>query len=275
MWLGCQPRSELMPSIVTPERPWYQRGTRVILVAIVGFIFVVITAVAVMTARFYLQIKRGGGADLATRFAADLSQYSGKVSSVAGGGKSGSAVDRAIIESDSAPRIGTRNPQVTIVAFIDFKCPFCKESVAVVRQLVGTYGDRVAFQYRNMPLETIHPGANQFAEVAECAHRQGRFWPVHDYFFNNQETLPEKLTNADLDALAERFALDKTVFGTCLSSRQGAVVVGRDYDVGLNAGVDSTPTFFVNGNKVVGSLPKATWEEILRRFLVNTTPSGP
>ena len=100
----------------------------------------------------------------------------------------------ATIGIGSAPVIGRADARLTIVEFSDFECPFCgRFNRDTFPQLKSEYIDtgKVRYVFRNFPLERIHPRAMKSAEAGACAHLQGKFWPMHDRLFANQQALTE------------------------------------------------------------------------------------
>jgi protein-disulfide isomerase len=143
------------------------------------------------------------------------------------------------------PSKGSGN--VTIVEFSDYECPACGALEPVVKRITSEYAGKVKLVYMDYPLG-IHPFAQKAAEASECAADQGKFWEYHDKLFENQQALG----SADLKGYAEQLGLDMTKFNTCLDTGAKKAEVAADYEEGGRAGVPGTPTFFVNGKKLVG-----------------------
>jgi len=152
---------------------------------------------------------------------------------------------------------------VTIVEFADFKCPNCRLAAPILRQVAQKYGNKVKIIFRNFPVESTHPGATRLAEIAYCADRQGRFWPMHDLLYAEQDTLIPVLPRAEVQRLAEKTDLDLKQLWSCLGSPAAAIAVNRDYSDGFGVGLRGTPTWFVNGKKVEGVVPFEVWERYL------------
>jgi protein-disulfide isomerase len=156
------------------------------------------------------------------------------------------------VDTEGRPAIGPEDAEVTIVEFIDYECPFCGEFARdTLPQIEREYGDEVRFVVRNLPLENIHPDARVAAEAAECAFEQGRFWAYHDVLFENQDAL----NVPDLKRYAREAGLDAASFDRCLDSADGAAAVQADVSDANEYGITSTPTFFVNGQRLEGALP--------------------
>jgi protein-disulfide isomerase len=106
-------------------------------------------------------------------------------------------------------------------------------------------GDRLRFVFRNFPISTSHPHAEQAAEAAEAAASQGRFWQMHDLLYENQN----RLDDADLHDYAEQLGLDVAAFDDDLAGHVHAERVREDFMSGVRSGVNGTPTFYVNGSR--------------------------
>jgi protein-disulfide isomerase len=177
----------------------------------------------------------------------------------AGGGSPTSA---APIKVDVAgrPVQGPANATVTLVEFGDFQCPFCggfaRDSLPTLRR---RYAGRIRFVVREFPLTRVHPFALKAAEAAECAFRQGRFFPYYDTLYRHQRALGVP----SLKRYAAQTGLARSEFARCVDSGATSAVVRRDMRDGLAYGVSGTPTFFVNGRRIVGNLPLATFEQTL------------
>ncbi|MBI3963688.1 MAG: DsbA family protein [Candidatus Kerfeldbacteria bacterium] len=164
---------------------------------------------------------------------------------------------------DDDPRLGNPAAKLTIVAFEDFECPFSGEVFPTLRQVMVEHADDVLFVYRDFPITDVHPDAQRAAEAAQCALLQGKFWEYHDRLFQHQNAL----SSDDLVTYAEQVGLDLVDFATCLDRGQTRATVLQDFDDGVALGVRGTPTFFFNGQKVEGSLPRDAFEEIISAFL--------
>jgi protein-disulfide isomerase len=175
------------------------------------------------------------------------------------------ALPQRIDVSDGGdPAIGPADAPVTIVEFSDFQCPYCKTfRDQTLNALLEEYGDQVRFVFRDFPLNQIHPYAQKAAEAAECANEQGKYWEMHDLLFANSP-------NLGVDALkgfAEQLGLDTEQFNECLDSGRYADEVTADLQEGMSYGVSGTPTFFINGVRLVGAQPLANFQAIIDQEL--------
>ncbi len=148
---------------------------------------------------------------------------------------------------------GPVDAPVTVLEYGDFECPYCGQAEPVVRELLRDFGD-VAYVWRHLPLNDVHPRAQQAAEASEAAANQGAFWEMHDLLLDHQDALQEE----DLVGYAEELGLDVDRFQEDLRTRAGVRRVAEDVDSADISGVSGTPTFFVNGLRHYGAYDVAT-----------------
>jgi protein-disulfide isomerase len=160
------------------------------------------------------------------------------------------------------PSRGPADAPVTIVEFSDYQCPFCKRSETYIKEVLEKYGDKVRLVYRDFPLGN-HPNATDAARAARCAGEQGKYWDMHGEIFANQS----KLSRADLKALANKTGVNQPRFDACLDSAKYEADVKKDMLAGQDLGVDGTPTFFINGRRLVGAQPFEKFKEIIDQEL--------
>src|SRR5262249_24512927 len=158
-----------------------------------------------------------------------------------------------------APSRGQPDAPVTIVMFEDYLCPFCKDVQAQFAEIQSRYAGRVRFVHRDFPIEELHPGARRAHEAARCASAQDKFWPYHDLLYANAP----KLSPDDLTRYAGQAGLDVAAFETCLGARTYQTAIQQDIEEGQRLGVTATPTFFINGRTILGSLPLARFVEVI------------
>ena len=138
---------------------------------------------------------------------------------------------------------GPADAPVTLVEYGDYECPYCGAAYPIIKDVQAQIGDRLRFVFRNFPITTSHPRAEQAAEAAEAAAAQGGFWPMHDLLYENQQ----KLQDDDLRGYAARLGLDLDRFDSDLTRHVHATRVREDFMSGVRSGVNGTPTFYVNG----------------------------
>jgi protein-disulfide isomerase len=138
---------------------------------------------------------------------------------------------------------GPADAAVTLVEYGDYECPYCGAAYPIVKELQARMGDRLRFVFRNFPISTSHPHAEQAAEAAEASAAQGRFWEMHDLLYENQTQLRDQ----DLHAYAEQLGIDVERFDKDLAEHVHAPRVHEDFMSGVRSGVNGTPSFYVNG----------------------------
>ncbi|MBN1336721.1 MAG: thioredoxin domain-containing protein [Deltaproteobacteria bacterium] len=174
--------------------------------------------------------------------------------------------------TDDAGRhwIGAKDPEVTVVEFSDYECPHCRAAHKAVRLLAAEYPDRVRLVHRHLPLDQschprmrrpFHTRACHFAEAAECAALQGRFWEMNDALFSTQET--HKARSVDPVDLAVRIGLDRSAFKRCLADREAASRVAEDLEDAVSLKLTATPTFVVGSRAYRGRIPEGTLQGLL------------
>lgn len=169
------------------------------------------------------------------------------------------------VSVDDDPGKGSEDAPVTIVEFSEYQCPFCarffRETLPVIEKNYIRAG-KVRLVYRDFPLRG-HQYAQKAAEAAECADEQGKFWDYHDRLFENQNALD----TASLKQYARDLGLNAAEFNECLDSSKMASEVQGDVRDGEAYGVSGTPTFFINGTKVVGAQAYAVFQQVIEREL--------
>ena len=128
--------------------------------------------------------------------------------------------------------------------------------------MLAEFPTQVRLIYRDFPLD-FHDGARPAAEAARCAAAMGRFWEYHDLLFVAQPDF----SRDQLVGYAQRLGLDRAAFAACLDSRRFAAAIDADIAEGRARGVRGTPTFFVNGRRLVGAHPIEAFREVIRDAL--------
>jgi protein-disulfide isomerase len=150
--------------------------------------------------------------------------------------------------SDADHRVGPDDAPVTLVEYGDFECPYCGQAYPIVQEVQKALGQRLRFVFRNFPLGEIHPHAVRAAEAAEAADAQGKFWEMHDQLFEHQRALGE----SHLLQYAKAVGLDVERVRRELEAGTHSDRVKSDFRSGVRSGVNGTPTFFVNGERLDG-----------------------
>lgn len=164
----------------------------------------------------------------------------------------GTAVDAQSLVRDTSHMTGKTDAKVTIVEFGDFQCPACGAAHPVVKQVIDAYKDnpQVNFVFRNFPLDSIHPNAHISAEAAEAAGAQGKYWEMHNMLYEQQANWSTNPSPLEVFAgYAQTIGINVDQFKQAVSQRMFADIINTDYSDGEKIGVNSTPTFFINGIK--------------------------
>lgn len=174
------------------------------------------------------------------------------------------------VDEDDDAFLGNPDAPITMIEFSDFQCPYCGRFFAgtlpaIVREYVDT--GKVKLVYRDFPLD-FHPAAIPAAEAAECAGEQGQFFAMHDRVF---VTLSDWSTSVNPAFLFKQYAgelgLNQSAFDSCLDNHDMLDEVRADIRAGISAGVSGTPTFFINGQKIVGAQPYSVFSGLFESIL--------
>lgn len=153
------------------------------------------------------------------------------------------------IDYSKGQKIGSDSAKIKLVEFSDFQCPACKAAEPAVKQVLAKYKDNLQFIYRHFPLPQ-HKNGRASATLAEEAGEQNKFWEMHNLLFETQESWSiGDPTNFFLD-LAGRLELNTNQVKKALERKSYDAKINEDVAEGQSLGVNSTPTFFVNGKKL-------------------------
>lgn len=160
------------------------------------------------------------------------------------------------------PSIGAPDAPITIIAFIDFECPYCRRSFATFESIRETYGPVVRVIFKHFPLEVIHPSAGVAGIAAQCAHQQNAFWEYYQHIFTASDVSDQALTT-----YASALGLNMSTFAQCQTGPSARGHVQQDLSDGTAIGVRGTPTYIVNGTMYEGVLSTEAWDHIILREL--------
>jgi len=237
---------------------WYQKTGWVLGLSFALLIIIFGIAFGFLTLNFWWQIKQGNGNALRER----LSQNSldSLVTNLDNLDET-----RERVESMDDPYLGSLEADLVIVEFIDFKCVVCKEFSNTLHRINSSFGDRVKIIVRDFPIESMHTDASKLAHFANCADGQERYWDAHDLLFLIQDEIPVNVSDEYLMGLADRLRLDRAKFDMCIKDTETIFESMSDFDDGVISGVEGTPTFFVNGEKIEGLVPWEVWKGYLEK----------
>ena len=224
-------------------RPWYQKWWGILILIILGLILIILVASGIYVVNKIKQIR---AVNSQTSLEQQRQNY---INTINGDGTNFT--------------LGTNKPQVTIVEFGDFACPFCQESATGTRKLLADYKDKVKLIFRDYPL---HDNSIDLASAARCAGEQGKFWEIYDEFYANQDKFTavsgDALT-AQLMSLAAFLKLNTSQFSDCLTSKKYIDQIRKDYEDGENLQISGTPTWFINNYALTGYVPAAKFQELV------------
>jgi protein-disulfide isomerase len=165
---------------------------------------------------------------------------------------------RYSVKTEGSPQKGAEDAKLAIVEFSDFQCPFCGRVTPTLEQIEREYGDRVRIVFKHLPL-AMHPKAPAAHAAAEAAHRQGRFWEMHDKIFADQANMsPEQY-----EKYAQELGLDMEQFERDVASAEVKARVDADVKEAASLGVTGTPAFFVNGRFLSGAQPFPAFKALI------------
>jgi len=142
---------------------------------------------------------------------------------------------------------GSTSAKVTLVEYSDFQCPACAAYYPTVKKIKEAYKYKIVFVYRNFPLRQNHKNAEISARAGYAAHKQGKFWEMHDMLFENQASWSGLNDPKDtFIEYAQKLGLDLEKFKTDINSSESKDFVTSQERQALSLGVNSTPTFFLN-----------------------------
>lgn len=163
---------------------------------------------------------------------------------------------------DGAPSRGPANAKLVLVEFSDFQCPYCRTAARNVDKLAEMFPKDLRVVFKQYPLES-HSDAALAAEASLAAHAQGKFWPLHDRIFRHTG----RITRQVLSAWAMETGIDLARFNRDMDAGKYKAIVKKETDEGNDAGVQGTPTFFLNGRHYRGAMDPAALKPILEKML--------
>jgi protein-disulfide isomerase len=164
---------------------------------------------------------------------------------------------------------GPKDAAVTLIEYGDFQCPHCASAEPKLKQLRQDFQGELRFVYRHFPITSTHPNAQAAAKASEAAARQDDFWAMHDLLFaRQQEWSSSRNARETFLGYAEQLGLDMKQYEKDFEAAGSDV----DYDrrTGEQLDVGSTPTFFVNGEKVAQN----NLRERIQSIIENSSSNG-
>ena len=173
------------------------------------------------------------------------------------------------IPTEGSYALGPADAPITIVEFSDYQCPFCRRwHDEVYEPLLAAFPGQIRMVYRHLPLTSIHPDAMSAAEAAMCAGEQDSYWQYHEKLFSS-----ESLGNSVYLQYAQDLGLNPTLFEACLTDHKYQQAIEKDSSFAIDLGINSTPTFFINGLAVVGAQPLDVFKQVIDKELAGEIPN--
>lgn len=167
-----------------------------------------------------------------------------------------------VVEGQDNYWTGAAKPKITIVEFVDFSCPLCKNSFTKIREISLNYKKDVKIIFRDYPM---YEHSLDLAMAARCAGEQGLFWLMHDKLFQNQGVYEKN----QLLELANQIGADVTRFDNCFANKKYLKQIQANFTDAESLGVIGTPTWFINGNKIAGDIPYELFVGIVEELIKN------
>jgi protein-disulfide isomerase len=163
--------------------------------------------------------------------------------------------NRSQIQMKDAPSLGDPKAAVTLVEYSDFECPVCRNLHDALRDLLPKYPGKVRVVFKDFPLEQLHPWARTAAIAGRCAYQQNpaAFWKMYDFIYDHQEIISASNAWTKMMDYAGQSGLDTETFKACMASPEAGAEVNASRANGQLLEVNSTPTVFVNGRRMVGA----------------------
>jgi protein-disulfide isomerase len=165
------------------------------------------------------------------------------------------AQNLAQIQMKDSPSLGDSNATVTLVEYSDFECPVCRKLHDALREILPNYAGNVRVVFKDFPIEQLHPWARTAAIAGRCAYQQDpkAFWKLYDLIYDNQEIISAANAWTKMMDYAGQSGLDADPFKACMASPEASAAVNASRANGQLLDVNSTPTVFVNGRRMVGA----------------------
>ena len=175
------------------------------------------------------------------------------------------AGQRLDIPIGTAPSWGPTDAPITIIEFSDYECAYCKKWYTETwTQLQQAYPNKIRLVYKDFPLYQAHPNASPAAKAARCANDQGKYWQFHDRLFAGKS-----LSAQYFEQIAVDLSLDMLKWKACINSTKYETEITADYQYGSQLGIDGTPTFFINGIRMIGAQPFASFKKLIDQELAS------
>ncbi len=241
-----------------PTSPWYKTRAGKIFVTLFVIFLLLLTGFAAITG-YYIWIEKRGTQEQR----AELRQAVSENFTLAPGLETNKALSTSPKDGKEliypyTPTLGSPDAPITIVAFIDFQCPFSQKEYPIFQQVLDQYGPAIYVAFKHLPVESIHPDAMNASMAAQCSFEQKKFWEYYDQVFQQKE-----LDDNSLLLYAQQVDLNPGLFTACFAQNKYATYIDQDLADSAEIGVRGTPTYVVNDRIVEGAISKEQWDAII------------
>jgi protein-disulfide isomerase len=233
-------------------------------------ISILVAAVLVCGALVFVALYKGGSGSGAGATAGT----GGTAAAQQGGTAPTTATNTAVMALTSRDAIlGNTNAPVTMIEYGDYQCPFCGEEffAQTEPQIIQNYVNtgKVRFVFRDFAF--LGAESTAAANAAQCANDQGKMWPYHDALYTAKVADDEKggseddgfFSTAELLKLGQQVGLNMTTFTSCVNNQSDLSIVNQEKTDATTQGVNSTPTFYINGTQILGAQPYAQFQQTI------------
>ncbi|HSW87746.1 MAG TPA: thioredoxin domain-containing protein [Candidatus Saccharimonadales bacterium] len=160
---------------------------------------------------------------------------------------------------------GDLKSKVTLTEYADFQCPGCGAYHPIVKKLLQDFKGKIHFVYRTFPLTQVHQNAMISAQNAVAANKQGKFWEMHDMLFEHQgDWSTVQNPQSIFDGYAQKIGLDMNTFHKDIADAKTKKFIMDEENAGLAIGVNSTPTFFINGKQIASPQTAEAFTQVVQ-----------
>lgn len=165
------------------------------------------------------------------------------------------AENRSKMDLKNAPVWGDAKAPVTLVEYSDFECPVCRNLHEALKSILPKYKGQIKLIFKDYPIEQIHPWARTAAIAGRCAYQQdpNAFWKVYDLIYDGQELISAANAYSKMTDFAAQAGLNADAFKSCMAGPEAGAAVDASRANGQAVDVNSTPTVFVNGRRLIGA----------------------
>ncbi len=159
-------------------------------------------------------------------------------------------VDAGVVASRTK---GNPKARIKITEYLDFQCPACAKGALLIRDALHKYPSELYLEVKYFPIASIHENTMQATSYVECAARQNKFWDYQYPLLERQKDWAKALKPKFIfQDIARQVGLDMPRLDVCLADENVTAAINRDRADGKSLGIESTPTYFLNGKMVVG-----------------------